>query len=133
MAAPRRAGLPTLTTRLIRENHTGCVEALAVKNRVRSHTLAHALSDAGWGEWGRGGASGGEWGRHRADKAEWCGRTRVKIDRWFPSSNRGQVGGPMLDSRPLDVRQWTCPACGVRHGTTGTALPHRPFLPWDAR
>ncbi len=57
MAAPRRAGLPTLTTRRIREHHTGCVEALAVKHRVRPHTLAHALSDAGWGEvWG-------EWGR----------------------------------------------------------------------
>ncbi len=104
-ADQRRDGLHKLTTRLIRENQTVCVESLAVKNMVRNRSLAKAISDAGWGELGR----------QLEYKAEWYGRTLVKIDRWYPSSKRCHVCGHMLDSLPLDVRQWTCPECGVRH------------------
>jgi len=105
IADQRRDGLPTLTTRLIRENQTICVESLAVKNLVRNHTLAKAISDVGWGELVR----------QLEYKAAWYGRTLVKIDRWYPSSKRCHTCGHVLDSLPLDVRQWTCPACGVRH------------------
>jgi putative transposase len=105
IADQRRDGLHKLTTRLIRENQTVCVESLAVKNMVRNRSLAKAISDAGWGELGR----------QLEYKAEWYGRTLVKIDRWYPSSKRCHVCGYMLDSLPLDVRQWTCPECGVRH------------------
>ena len=105
IADQRRDGLHKLTTRLIRENQTVCVESLAVKNMVRNRSLAKAISDAGWGELGR----------QLEYKAEWYGRTLVKIDRWYPSSKRCHVCGHMLDSLPLDVRQWTCPECGVRH------------------
>jgi putative transposase len=48
-------------------------------------------------------------------KAAWYGRTLVKIDKWYPSSKRCFDCGHMLDSLPLDVREWTCPACGVVH------------------
>jgi putative transposase len=105
IADQRRDGLHKLTTRLIRENQTVCVESLAVKHLVRNRSLAKAISDAGWGELGR----------QLEYKAEWYGRTLVKIDRWYPSSKRCHVCGHMLASLPLDVRQWTCPECGVRH------------------
>lgn len=105
IADQRRDGLHKLTTRLMRENQTVCVESLAVKNLVRNRSLAKAISDAGWGELGR----------QLEYKAAWYGRTLVKIDRWYPSSKRCHVCGHMLDSLPLDVRQWTCPECGVRH------------------
>lgn len=48
-------------------------------------------------------------------KATWYGRTLVKIDRWYPSSKRCFDCGHLLDSLPLDIRQWVCPVCGVAH------------------
>ena len=105
IADQRLDGLHKLTTRLIRENQTICVESLAVKNMVRNHSLARAISDAGWGEFVR----------QLAYKAQWYGRTLVKIDRWYPSSKRCFECGHVLNSLALDVREWTCPECGVCH------------------
>jgi putative transposase len=105
VADQRRDGLHKLTTRLIRENQTVCVESLAVKNLVRNRTLAKAISDAGWGELVR----------QLEYKAAWYGRTLVKIDRWYPSSKRCHACGHVLGALPLDARLWTCPECGVRH------------------
>jgi putative transposase len=105
IADQRADGLHQLTTRLIRENQVICVESLAVKHMVRNHALAKHISDAGWGELVR----------QLAYKAEWYGRTLVRIDRWFPSSIRCHACGHVLDDLPLEVREWVCPACGVRH------------------
>ncbi len=105
IADQRLDGLHKLTTRLIHENQVICVESLAVKNLVRIHMLAKAISDVGWGELVR----------QLEYKAAWYGRTLVTIDRWYPSSKRCHGCGHVLDALPLDVRQWTCPACGVRH------------------
>jgi len=105
IADQRADGLHKLTTRLIRENQVICVESLAVKHLVRNHSLAKAIGDAGWGELVQ----------QLEYKAAWYGRTLVKIDRWYPSSKRCHACGHVLDSLPLDVRQWTCPACGVQH------------------
>ena len=105
IADQRRDGLHKLTTRLIRENQTVCVESLAVKNLIRNPKLAKSISDVGWGELVR----------QLEYKAAWYGRTLVKIDRWYPSSKRYHACGQVLDDLPLDVRQWACPQCGVRH------------------
>jgi putative transposase len=94
-----------LSTRLIRENQTICVESLAVKNMVKNHSLAKAISDVGWSEF----VSQLEY------KAQWYGRHLVKIDKWYPSSKRCFDCGHILDSLILDVREWTCPECGVHH------------------
>src|SRR5262249_31168589 len=101
----RLDGLHQLTTRLIRENQVICVESLAVKHLVRNRALAKAISDVGWGELVR----------QLAYKATWYGRTLVAIDKWYPSSKRCSACGRILDSLPLQVRQWTCPECGIRH------------------
>jgi putative transposase len=92
---------------LIRENQVICVESLAVKNLVRNHSLAKRINDAGWGELVR----------QLEYKADWYGRTLVRIDRWYPSSQRCHACGYIYAALTLDVRQWTCPnpKCGVRH------------------
>ncbi len=107
IADQRADSLHKLTTRVIRENQVICVESLVVKHMVRNHSLAKSISDAGWGELVR-----------QLDyKAAWYGRTLVKIDRWYPSSQRCHVCGYINTALTLDVRAWTCPnpECGTNH------------------
>jgi putative transposase len=105
IADRRRDYQHQLSTRIIRENQVVCVESLHVKNMVKNHCLAKAISDVGWSEFVR----------QLEYKATWYGRTLVKIDKWYPSSKRCFDCGHILDSLPLDVRSWTCPECGVVH------------------
>jgi putative transposase len=105
IADRRRDYQQKLSTKIIRENQVVCVESLHVKNMVKNHCLAKAISDVGWSEFVR----------QLEYKAEWYGRTLVKIDTWYPSSKRCFDCGHILDSLPLDVRSWTCPECGVVH------------------
>src|SRR5205823_4684866 len=74
IADRRRDYQQHLSTRMIRENQTICVESLQVKN----HCLAKSISDVGWGECVR----------QLEYKAAWYGRTFVKIDTFYPSSKR---------------------------------------------
>ncbi|PSB21199.1 transposase [Phormidesmis priestleyi ULC007] len=97
--------LHKLTTRLVRENQTIAVEALAVKNMVKNRKLAKSISDAAWGELVR----------QLEYKCDWYGRSFVKIDRWFPSSKRCGHCGHIVDKLPLDIREWDCPSCGTHH------------------
>lgn len=99
--------LQKLSTRLIRENQTICLESLRVKAMVKHPTLAKAIHDVGWGEFVR----------LLTYKAAWYGRTLIPIDQWEPSSKRCSVCGQVLDTLPLDIRAWTCPnpVCGAQH------------------
>jgi putative transposase len=101
----RQDFLNKLTTQLVRENQTIVVEDLAVKNMVRNHKLARAISDASWGELVR----------QLTYKAAWYGRNLVKIDRWFPSSKRCGNCGHIVDKLALNIREWTCSSCGTVH------------------
>jgi putative transposase len=94
-----------LSTRIVNENQVICVESLAVKNMVKNHCLAKAISDVGWGEFVR----------QLEYKSKWYGRTLVKIDQWYPSSKTCHACKHVLDSLPLDIREWVCPECGVVH------------------
>ena len=105
IADARKDMLHKLTTQIIRENQTIVVEDLAVKNMVKNHKLALAISDASWGELIR----------QLAYKCEWYGRELIKIDRWFPSSKRCGNCGHIVDKLPLNIREWKCPKCGTNH------------------
>jgi putative transposase len=101
----RQDFLHKLTTQLVRENQTIAVEDLAVKNMVKNHKLALAISDASWGELVR----------QLEYKCDWYGRNFVKIDRWFPSSKRCGHCGHIVEKLPLNIREWDCPKCGAKH------------------
>ncbi|MEA5498245.1 RNA-guided endonuclease InsQ/TnpB family protein [Limnoraphis robusta] len=101
----RRDHTHKLTTQLIRENQTIVVEDLAVKNMVKNHKLARAISDANWGELVR----------QLTYKASWYGRELIKIDRWFPSSKRCSNCGYIAERMPLNIREWDCPKCNSHH------------------
>jgi len=100
----RRDHLHKLTTRLVAENQRIVIEALSVRNMVRNHSLARAISDASWSEL-----------RSMLEyKAQWYGRTVVAIDRFYPSSKTCSACGAIVEKLPLDVREWTC-LCGAVH------------------
>ena len=48
-------------------------------------------------------------------KCGWYGRRLAVIDRWYPSSKTCLACGHVAEKMPLNVRDWACPACGVRH------------------
>ena len=105
IADQRRDYQHQLSTRLIRENQMICVESLAIKNMLKNHCLAKAISDVGWGEFLR----------QLEYKATWYGRTLIKIDRFYPSSKTCSACGSVLEALTLEVREWVCDNCGVCH------------------
>ncbi|WP_229703885.1 RNA-guided endonuclease InsQ/TnpB family protein, partial [Streptomyces albiflavescens] len=93
-----------LSTQLIRDNQAVAVEDLAVSGLARTR-LAKSVHDAGWSQF--------------VDmleyKAKRYGRSFVKIGRFEPTSQVCSTCGHRDGPKPLDVREWTCPACGTRH------------------
>ena len=98
IADRRRDFLHKLSTRLVRENQTVVIEDLAVRNLLKNHKLARAISDASWTEL-----------RSMLEyKCAWYGRELVVIDRWFPSSKLCGACGTVVAKMALNVRAWTC-------------------------
>ncbi|MEW2042337.1 RNA-guided endonuclease TnpB family protein, partial [Streptomyces sp. NPDC005534] len=104
IADARRDFHHKLSTTIIRENQAVHVEDLAVKGLARTR-LAKSVHDAGWSAF----VGMLEY------KATRYGRTFTRVDRFFPSSQLCSVCGVKDGPKPLDVREWTCQACGTGH------------------
>lgn len=104
IADRRRDHLHKLSTRLIRENQVVMIEDLSVRNMVRNHSLARAISDASWAQFRR----------MLEYKADWYGRQVVAIDRFYPSTKLCSECGVINDNLSLEIRSWTC-LCGTIH------------------
>lgn len=102
----RQDFLHKLSTQLVMEYDVICIEDLQVRNMVRNHKLARSIADASWSEFAR----------QLKYKSEWYGKTLVRIDKFYPSSQTcGVCGGVNPQTRDLSVREWTCPICGAHH------------------
>jgi len=101
----RKDVIEKFTTDMVRRFDTLCIEDLNLRGMVKNHCLARSLHDAAIGM-----AS-----RSLEQKGARYGKAVVKIDRWFPSSKLCSGCGHLLANLPLQVRDWTCPSCGVRH------------------
>lgn len=94
----------SISTALVGEFDVICVEDLNVAGMKRGN-LGKSISDAGWSEFVR-----------QLDyKAKWYGKSFVKIDRFYPSSQICSTCGHRDGKKSLDVREWTCSNCGKRH------------------
>ncbi|WP_369222664.1 RNA-guided endonuclease InsQ/TnpB family protein [Streptomyces sp. R39] len=93
-----------LSTKLISENQGIAVEDLSVKALARTR-LAKSVHDAGWASF----LSMLQY------KAERYGRTLVRIGRFEPTSQTCSTCGAVDGPKPLNVREWTCGACGTVH------------------
>jgi putative transposase len=104
VADARREFHHQLSTRLISENQGIAVEDLSVAGLART-TLAKSVHDAGWASF----VSMLEY------KAARYGRTLIKIGRFEPTSQVCSTCGVKDGPKPLNVREWTCTACGTVH------------------
>lgn len=98
--------LQKVSTVLIDENQTICVENLKIKNMVKNHNLAKHISSASWGKFFN----------MLSYKSEWYGRDLIKIDTFYPSSQTCSCCGfKNTEVKNLAIRQWNCPQCGKHH------------------
>ena len=107
----RQDFLHKLSHKLVSDSQAVIVENLDVKGMVRNHNLASSISDCGWGTFTN----------FRAYKLERQGGKLVEIDRWFPGSKLCSNCFYQSGEMPLDVREWICPHCGIRHDRDGNA------------
>ncbi|CAM3981761.1 transposase [Vreelandella rituensis] len=92
-----------LSRQLIDDNQAVVVETLNVKNMLKNRKLAKHIADASWSGL-----------IQKLDyKAKEQGKYLVKIDQWFASSKTCACCGHKVESMPLSVRRWDCPACGT--------------------
>ena len=106
IANRRMDKLHKLTTGLVRNYDTICIEDLNARGMMKNHNLAKSLSDASFGELRR----------QLEYKAAWYGKTISVVDRHFPSSQLcSSCGTPNPAVKNLKIREWACPCCGVHH------------------
>lgn len=103
----RKDFLHKVSSRLIGDNQTDtiCLETLAVKNMVKNHKLAQAISDVSWSEFVR----------QLEYKGKWYGKNVIKIDRFYASSKTCSNCGHKKDELNLSEREWKCGECNVTH------------------
>ncbi|WP_149824073.1 RNA-guided endonuclease InsQ/TnpB family protein [Streptomyces tailanensis] len=104
VADARREFHHQLSTKLISENQGIAVEDLSVSGLARTK-LAKSVHDAGWASFVN----------MLEYKAARYGRTLVRIGRFTPTSQTCSTCGAVDGPKPLNVREWTCTACGTVH------------------
>ena len=102
---PRKNYLHQVSSKLINDNQVIVLEDLAVKNMIKNHKLAQAISDVSWGTLVS----------MLKYKAGWHKRQVIQIDRFYPSSKTCSSCFHLMDSMNLSIREWACPVCGDHH------------------
>jgi putative transposase len=97
--------LHKLSRKIVNENQVIVVEDLAVKNMVKNHNLAKAISNVGWGTFCT----------LLKYKAEQEGKIYLEVDRFFPSSHLCSNTLQRVPKMDLSVRMFDCPHCKQRH------------------
>lgn len=97
----RKDFLHKLSTNIVNENDLIAIEDLAVKNMIKNHNLANAISDVSWSMFV-------EMLSYKCERYE---KQLVKIDRFFASSQICNVCSTNNGKKELHVREWTCTNC----------------------
>ena len=104
IANQRNNYLNTLTKTLVEQYDVIKIEDLKAKNLMKNHKLARAIANQSWREL-----------RSQLEyKCAWYGKQLVTVNPRKTSqicSNCGYDDG----KHTLDIRQWTCPKCGINH------------------
>lgn len=101
----RRDYLHKVSTEIVKNHDIISVEDLVVKNIMKNHKLAQAMSDV----------SLGSFYSMLEYKCDWNDKQLIKIDRFFPSSKMCSNCGWINQDLTLNVREWICSSCGKKH------------------
>jgi putative transposase len=101
----RKDYLHKVSTKLVRENQTICLENLVVSNMIKNHNLAQSISDVSWSTF----VTMLEY------KAEWYGTNILRIGRFEPSSKTCSNCGNINKELTLKDREWKCVKCKTNH------------------
>jgi putative transposase len=102
----RKDYLHKISNEIISENQVIVSENLQIKNMIKNHNLAKSIADVSWYELTR----------QLEYKAKWNGRTYVKIDTFYASSQVcSECGYQNNQVKDLSLRKWICPTCGKEH------------------
>lgn len=104
IASSRLNHIHNITTQIVRENQTVCVEDLSVINMIKNHKLAKSISDCSWSEILR----------QLKYKCEWNEKELITIDKFFPSSKTCNKCKFVNQNLTLEDREWICPSCGSK-------------------
>ena len=81
------------------------LETLNIKGMVKNKRLSKSISDVAWSEFMR----------QLEYKSLWKGKTIIKIDKWFPSSQICSNCGSSTGKKKLNIRKFDCPHCGTQN------------------
>ncbi|MCK9446952.1 IS200/IS605 family element RNA-guided endonuclease TnpB [bacterium] len=101
----RKDYLHKVSTEIVKNHDIISVEDLSVKNIMKNHKLAQAMSDV----------SLGLFYSMLEYKCNWNDKQFVKIDKFFPSSKMCSNCSWINQDLTLKDREWTCPSCGEKH------------------
>ncbi|CZQ80238.1 transposase probable is891/is1136/is1341 [Trichococcus palustris] len=101
----RKDFLHKLSNHITDENQVIVIETLRSSNMMKNHKLAKAIGDVSWSEFCR----------QLTYKAEWKGRTLIKADRFYPSTQLCSACGHRDGKKAPHIRYWTCTDCGTTH------------------
>lgn len=92
---------------LFDKNHanTFCLETLNSSGMMKNHKLAKSIQDVSWSMFNQ----------FLEGKCNLEGKNIIRIGRFEPSSKLCSNCGYIMKDMTLDIRQWTCPVCGVAH------------------
>ncbi|RHB50149.1 IS200/IS605 family element RNA-guided endonuclease TnpB [Exiguobacterium sp. AM39-5BH] len=105
IANQRKDFLHKLSKRIVDENQVIVVETLKSKNMMKNHKVAKSIGDVSWYEFVR----------QLEYKCKFYGRTLIKADQWYASTQICSSCGEKGQKKTMDVREWTC-TCGAHHG-----------------
>lgn len=95
-----------ITAELVKTYDLIKIEDLNIKEMMKNHKLAEAVLECNWNQFIQ----------TLEYKCRWNGKTLMKIDRYYPSSQMcSKCGYINRKVKNLNVRKWICPNCGTHH------------------